>query len=478
MKLARKLTLALLVGMTAVLALHAYLQLQREAAFYERDTIADHRHYGHALATAFEKVRALEGEAAGEAFLNAVNERATKPLDRRPVQVRRLGLGDAAEAPPEVPREILADVRAGGDAHWVDRKAGRVHSYIPVSVAGAPQGALEITESLEEQTRYSGTTFLQMVATIAIIAALSGGLAFLLGAWFVGRPIEKLIGIAQRIGTGDLSRRVELRQRDEIGELAGAMNAMADHLAAALEQLRRADRLATVGKLAAGVAHELGTPLSVISGRTKMIRPGESSPEEISKHIRIMQEQLDRVMTTIRQLLDFGRPRKPEKVHVDLRALARSVLAIVGPLGEKRGVLLRMGDGDAPAVVHADAGQIQQALTNLVMNAIQAMPDGGTATVGLAEVRARPPLAPEEPERPYLRLDVRDEGEGVSPEVREHLFEPFFTTKPTGEGTGLGLSVSHGIVREHGGFLAVTSEVGRGSCFSIYLPTEDGRGGA
>jgi signal transduction histidine kinase len=106
------------------------------------------------------------------------------------------------------------------------------------------------------------------------------------------------------------------------------------------------------------------------------------------------------------------------------------------------------------------------------MNAIQAMPRGGEVRVGISAVRARPPAASEQPERRYIRIEVRDQGEGISPQVREHLFEPFFTTKPVGEGTGLGLSVSHGIIREHGGFIAVESESGSGSTFSIHLPDE------
>jgi signal transduction histidine kinase len=120
--------------------------------------------------------------------------------------------------------------------------------------------------------------------------------------------------------------------------------------------------------------------------------------------------------------------------------------------------------------LEVDGGQVQQVLTNLVMNGLQAMKRPGTVRVRAAEVRATPPASEGGDEADYVRLDVEDEGDGIAPDVLPHVFEPFFTTKDVGEGTGLGLSVSYGLVRDHGGWIGVRSEPGRGSCFSIYLP--------
>jgi signal transduction histidine kinase len=468
MKLARKLTFALLVGMCAVLAFHAHLQLEREAEFYEEDTKGDHLHFGHAIADAMREVASVEGEAAAARVLARVNEGGN------PVHLRWVALGpEAGPAPASAPPEVLAEARAGHDASWTDRAAGRVYTYVPLALPGRGPGALELAESLEQQRRYSWTSSLQIVAATGAIAVISAGLAFVLGAWFVGRPIGKLIEAAQRIGAGDLAGRVDLRQRDEIGELARAMNAMADHLAAALEQLRHADRLATVGKLASGIAHELGTPLNVITGRAMMIRPGDSSAEEIAENARIVVEQSERMTKIIRQLLDFARPRRPEKAPADLAAIARSTIHFLTPLAEKRRVELALLEPGAPPTASVDAGQIQQVLANLVMNGIDAMPAGGPLAISIAAVRARPPEGRGAPEGRYFRIDVRDAGAGIAADVQQHLFEPFYTTKAPGEGTGLGLSVSHGIVREHGGWIAVDTAVGHGTCFSIFLPAEE-----
>jgi two-component system NtrC family sensor kinase len=239
---------------------------------------------------------------------------------------------------------------------------------------------------------------------------------------------------------------------------------------AMLEQLRHADRLATVGKLASGIAHELGTPLNVVSARSKMISSGEVHGDEIKENARIIVDQSHRMTATIRQLLDFARRRSPQKTTTDLAFITRQVLTLLTPLAVKCGVTLSFADPPADATAAVDSAQLQQALTNLVVNGIQAMRHGGRLRVNLSTTQLRPPVDHGGPLGSYVRLDVRDEGEGIPVSAVDHVFEPFFTTKGVGEGTGLGLSVAYGIVREHGGWIAVESRVGEGSCFSIYLP--------
>jgi signal transduction histidine kinase len=249
------------------------------------------------------------------------------------------------------------------------------------------------------------------------------------------------------------------------------MNAMAARLEVALEQLRRSDRLATVGTLAAGVAHELGTPLNVILLRAKRQRAGDGTAEETLEGAGVVIEQAERMTRIIRQLLDFARPRPPAKARVDVRAIARSTLDVLEPLAAKRGVTLGLAEA-APATASVDADQLQQVLANLVVNGVHAMKRGGALTISVAHARARPPAPSEAREGGYIRIDVRDRGEGVPPRILEHLFEPFHTTKDVGEGTGLGLSIAHGIVREHGGWIGVETGPG-GSCFSVFIPEEE-----
>jgi signal transduction histidine kinase len=236
-----------------------------------------------------------------------------------------------------------------------------------------------------------------------------------------------------------------------------------------LEQLRHADRLMTVGKLASGIAHELGTPLNVIEARAAMIGNGETTQEESVGYAQVIVRASERMTRIIRQLLAFARPGQAQKSRCDLALVAHRTAELLQPLASKRKVTLRVS-GLSPAPIEADSGQIEQSLTNLVMNAIQAMNDGGTVELTIDRTRTKPPADPGGPEAEYVRIQVRDEGSGIAPENVSRVFEPFFTTKDVGEGTGLGLAVTYGIVREHGGWIGVTSAVGKGTTFTAFLP--------
>jgi signal transduction histidine kinase len=226
----------------------------------------------------------------------------------------------------------------------------------------------------------------------------------------------------------------------------------------------------TVGKLASGIAHELGTPLNVVAGRARMIMEPDVTPEEVQNNARIVVEQSERMTRIIRQLLDFARRRGPQKAPCNLAQVARQTVSLLRPLAEKRGVQAAVLAPDDLADVEADGSQIQQVLTNLVVNAVHAMDKGGTVTVTLTDEDATPPPDHGGVRARWLRVDVADSGKGIAPEHLSHIFEPFFTTKDVGEGTGLGLSVAYGMVREHGGWIAVRSQLGQGSTFSVYLP--------
>jgi signal transduction histidine kinase len=156
-----------------------------------------------------------------------------------------------------------------------------------------------------------------------------------------------------------------------------------------------------------------------------------------------------------------------------LRELIRETTQLLESMAKKQRAQIAFQTPDTPVMVCVDPGQIQQVMTNLLVNAMQSMPDGGGVTIELRRVAARPPDDPAAVERAFVRVDVEDEGEGVASEDLEHVFDPFFTTKDVGEGTGMGLSVAHGIARDHGGWLTVSSVEGHGSCFSLFLPQED-----
>lgn len=228
--------------------------------------------------------------------------------------------------------------------------------------------------------------------------------------------------------------------------------------AATVEQLRHRDRLALVGQIASGIAHELAAPLNVITGRARLLLEPDVTSTEVAPHARSIVEQGERVTSTIRQLLDFARRRGPELGDTDLHKLSQRVLELIRPLATKRRVKLVLLPAEGDCITAVDLNQIQQALTNLILNAVQAMPQGGTVEVS---VRA---------EATACALSVRDTGTGIAPEIRGRIFEPFFTTQRAGEGTGLGLSITEGIVRDHGGTIEVESTVGVGSRFILRLP--------
>jgi signal transduction histidine kinase len=302
---------------------------------------------------------------------------------------------------------------------------------------------------------------------------------------WIGTPLDLLIEKVRRVGVGDRSGPLDLRGRSELSELARAVNVMCEDLAAAEEnmraetearieavnQLRHADRLRTVGGLASGMAHELGTPLNVISARAGMIASGQVEGEDAKQSAGIVRTQAERMTTLIRQLLDFARPSTPHRVRTDIRTLLKDTVEFVAPLKYSGVVRMDAGEGGDAVRARIDPSQMQQVLANLVVNALQAMPDGGEVRLGAVNVVAAPPTDPEAPKRACVKITVKDEGLGMAEGDLPHVFEPFFTTKGVGEGTGLGLSIAHGIVREHGGWIEVRSTKGEGSEFSVYLPS-------
>jgi signal transduction histidine kinase len=352
---------------------------------------------------------------------------------------------------------------------------------------------LEFTESLSELDQRTSETIRGTLGLVSAVATLSVLVMVLAGIRIVGRPLESLIEKTKRVGKGDFSGPVDLQRHDELGQLAESLNQMCNQLAAqqeqieeettarlsAMQQLRHADRLKTVGRLAAGIAHELGTPLNVVSGRAGLIASGRLSDDDVKTSATAIKTEADKITGIIRQLLDFARRTTPQHAAVDLRHVLRQTVDLLSSLAEKQQVQIRVAGLDEPQVADVDARQIQQVLTNVLVNAIHAMPQGGEVAVKLGCETTVPPDQVQSEPRNYVRIAVRDEGTGIDAEHLEQIFEPFFTTKDVGEGTGLGLSIAYGIVQEHGGWIDVASEPGRGSCFSIYLArtnsTSDGR---
>ncbi len=234
-------------------------------------------------------------------------------------------------------------------------------------------------------------------------------------------------------------------------------------------QVRQAEKLAAIGQLTSGLAHEIGTPLNVISGRAEYMLRKMAAGDPLRTNLERILGQIERIAKIVNQLLSFTRTRPLDRRPIALGPLIREMCSLVEhPLREHR-IALQVEVPDTLPEIDADPDQIQQVLLNLIMNAIQAMPGGGALTI-----RAGRTVARREREDPlqdhYVKIEIADEGIGIPPEHLSKIFDPFFTTKDVGKGTGLGLAVSDGIVRRHGGVLRVKSRVGEGSVFSLFLP--------
>jgi len=481
-RLTLKLALAVLPGALVVVAAAAFLELRRDRAEFEADQRSDDMLTASAFADAMGRI----WQSAGERDVRAAMERADAPDAR--YRVRWIDPARDASL-PAAERVALA---RGQPQSWREQQGefvGWMHAVAPVRAGGRVVGGVDVSEPPPDLRAHVRRTIRATVATTLALTATMMLMTLFVGALIVGRPISNLIAQARRVSAGDLGARSLPRQRDELGELTRELNCMLDRLEAAAaevrastrdrfvaqEQLRHAERLTTVGRLASSVAHELGTPLNVVVGRARLII---EDARDTDTHASIIVDQAERMTKIIRQLLDYARRRPPQKDEQDLARLAAGVIPLLSTLASKKQTALRFQGEVASAPVTADPTQVQQALTNLIVNAIQASASGGAVDIMLRTARARPAgrvhagaagAAPSD-EIDAFSVEVRDYGQGMSSEVLARVFEPFFTTKPVGESTGLGLSIAHDIVEEHGGWIHAESEAGRGSRFTVFLP--------
>jgi len=475
MKLVPKLTLALVTAMCGVLAINAFFRVRREIAYNEADRVRDHEMVARALGAAVSAVWHSEGRAAALRVIDAGDTHFSR------MAIRWVEVPEVQKACGDIWPDATAFATAPAGRATTQKahraEGMRVHTCLAVDASGSRQGAIELTEKVAKDRQPVWIAVRDASITAIAIASVSALLSLLFGVWLVGRPVTALVDKARRIGHGDFSGPLRLPQSDEFAVLAKEMNAMCNRLSSTVDQLRHADRLTTVGKLASGVAHELGTPLNVISARAAMIAKGETTNGEAVECARIIGNSAKRMTNIIRQLLEFARKKGAQKAPRDVHSLVTEAVELLRPLSEKHAVSLVVDpipeDLDMAAAV--DSAQLEQVVTNLVMNAIQAMPDGGTVRVGVSRESAAPPGRPDDGRSSFLCIRVSDQGKGIEPEHLPHIFEPFYTTKEIGEGTGLGLSVSYGIIQEHGGWIAVDSQAQRGSTFAVFVPPGDAR---
>jgi two-component system NtrC family sensor kinase len=333
-------------------------------------------------------------------------------------------------------------------------------------------GVLDITMSLADVDRELQAGQMRMLVFAIIAIAAVGAIIYLLIDRIVLKPVGQIVAATKHVAEGDLNYTIALDKHDEIGALAQSFNEMTHKLAETQRQLYLSDKLASVGRLAAGVAHEINNPLTgVLTYSSFLLKRAEGHPE-MKEDLEVIVRETKRCREIVKGLLDFARQSKPEMHLTDINeAVGRSARILQNQLQRHHIELKQSLDPNLPPI-HIDVDQIQQVLMNLFLNAKDAMAEkGGTLLLAtsLAQMNGR---AGSPGQNRCIEIQVRDTGCGISAEHLPKIFEPFFTTKGQ-NGNGLGLAVAWGIIEKHNGRITVESEVGKGTTFKVLLPVEN-----
>jgi two-component system, NtrC family, nitrogen regulation sensor histidine kinase NtrY len=374
-----------------------------------------------------------------------------------------------AVAHPERLAPLIAEVKESGrestaTVQWdSQRSSAEAFLAMPLFQRRQLMGVLLAGTSLREQVGLESA-----ILWIGILVGGSGIVIGVLVGWWtterVTRPVERLAAGARAVASGDWSARVEVLSRDEIGELAQAFNQMTEHLIEQRDRAIQAERVAAWRELARRLAHELKNPLFPLQITIENLqRARERSAAEFDEVFResttTLLAELSNLKTIVGRFSDFAKMPPPEFERVDVNEIARSVMKLYEARLHAAGrptISLELQLADGELCVAADSDQLRRALGNLVLNAMDAMPDGGTLRVATEKIEQG------------ARISVSDTGQGLTPEECERLFTPYYTTKQYG--TGLGLAIVQSVVSDHHGKISVASEAGRGATFIIELP--------
>jgi len=396
----------------------------------------------------------------------------------------------------------------------------RVRIASPISVDGRVTGAAyaefstaQFDEVLEYQHQLSLSR--RVITGAVIVLAIN---IFLY--WYVHRPVGALLTAVKAVTEGTMTTTVPVGGDDEIGTLASRFNRMVERirtttdenarlfhalqqahnglqvkvdeataeirqknrelartnelLSSAQRDAARAQRLSAIGQLAASVAHKIGTPLTALSGHIQLLQEDPDLTADARRRLQIVEGQIDQTSRIIQDLLIYGRKPEPILGSMDLKACVEDCLSLMRPEIARRNVILLTDFKDMPFTVHGDSPQLQEVFCNLIDNAIDAMPEAGSLTIRMCPTSTRHSSPQPTGQPDSYAVDIIDTGQGIPRDRLDQIFQPFFTTKKAGHGTGLGLAIAAETIRAHGGEMAVESEPGKGSRFTVILPQAKG----
>ena len=495
MRIGTRITAATALVVTLTLTVYAFFEVRARADNRQRAIESEARATGLALRTT------LETLGADIAHVDPL--RLTRDLGR---ELGRSGAGwrvsiVAADdpgpgKPPAGPglsvtqRRRLAALTNAPQLALLERERGDLVLALPLRAQG--KDGIEVTGMLELarpvaylEAAWRGDVW-RAIGYVVVIAALTTIAVFLATRSLMTRPMAKLLGGVDEVARGDLSHVLLSERDDEIGAIATRFNDMTFSLRESRAETRRSadakhtleqrlahtEKLATIGQIAAEIAHEVGTPLNVIAGRARATHKKAGDPEVVAKNATIIEEQTARITRIIQRLLDFARRRvgPPGMSRLNLNQITLTTMELLGSQFAAAKVKTRLIRAEGLPQVVADSDRVQQVLLNLLLNAIQAMPDGGAVAVETSAVTQQRPGLELAPEQAFVRVEVSDTGPGIPRDRRDKIFEPFYTSKDGQGGTGLGLAVCAGIVKEHDGWIEVDEAATGGAVFRVYLP--------
>jgi len=361
-------------------------------------------------------------------------------------------------------QEYKAAVKGvAGMGDYVNGSDGKVDKALKIGetlIVNVNDMITKTSTRLDEMTRLAlekiEGTKIMLYTTLALGPALATMLIFVL-IKSLTNPINTLLNATRRLKSGDLDYRIE-GLKDEFGEVAKSFNEMANSLKEQMLNMQRTEQLRVAGELATGLAHEIKNPLAGVKISMEVLHEDTGISEENREVLFKVIKEIKRIELLLKELLIFARPPKPQLTPTDINNIIDISLAFSSKISPNIKFLKDFGN-NLP-VIMADQMQLQQIFLNLMLNAGDAMPDGGTLTIKTSQ----------DPAKNLIQVDIADTGKGIHKEVMDKIFQPFFTTKP--KGTGMGLAVAKRIVEEHGGNINVKSTAGGGTTFRILFPVK------